>query len=539
MTLRRTPLETSEAAASAAAQDTAALPILEVDGLHKHFGGIHAVRGVTLQIERGTIHGLVGENGAGKSTLGKMIAGLFQPDDGKIRMEGEQAHFRAPRDALRAGIAIITQELAVVPARSVMENVFLGVENARVGLVVNRDLRRRYEGLAELTGFAIHPDKKVGELRLAQQIRVEIMRALARDARLIVLDEVTAALTIDEAERLFKVVRALRERGTTVIYISHFLDEVLRLADVVSVLRDGSLVKTNRAAAETSRSLVAAMLGRSLELVFPDKKPPAADAPTVLELAGITRRGVVEDASLAVRAGEIVGIAGLIGSGRTELARAAFGADSLDDGVVRVLGKPVAIRRPRDAIKAGIAMVPEARKEHGLMMRRSIVENVTLPHLASLSAGGIVRSRGELARVAELTRRLDVRASHLKAPVELLSGGNQQKVLFAKWLFRPPRVLIADEPTRGVDVGAKQQIYELIASLAAEGLGILLISSELEEVLGLSHRVLVMRDGRIVAEFDGAAVKEEEVMEAAFGEGRDEGPRSRPQDSAPGEEPHE
>ncbi|MEX2645128.1 MAG: sugar ABC transporter ATP-binding protein [Gaiellaceae bacterium] len=528
----------SQSAASAAAPTVPGRPFLEVDGLHKHFGGIHAVRGVTLQIERGTIHGLVGENGAGKSTLGKMIAGLFPPDDGQIRVEGEQTRFRAPRDALRAGIAIITQELAVVPARSVMENVFLGVEDARAGLVVNSELRRRYQGLAELTGFAIHPDKKVGELRLAQQIRVEIMRALARNTRLIVMDEVTAALTIDEAERLFEVIRALRERGATIIYISHFLDEVLRLVDHVSVLRDGSLVKTNRAADETSRSLVTAMLGRSLELVFPDKKPPASDAPTVLQLEGITRRGVVENASLAVRAGEIVGIAGLIGSGRTELVRAAFGADPLDDGTVRVLGRAVAVRRPRDAIKAGIAMVPEARKEHGLMMRRSIVENVTLPHLAALSVGGVVRSRDELGRVAELTKRLDVRASHLKAPVELLSGGNQQKVLFAKWLFRTPSVLIADEPTRGVDVGAKQQIYELIASLAAEGLGVLLISSELEEVLGLSHRVLVMRDGRIVAEFDGSAVQEEEVMQAAFGEGRDEPTRSRGRDSEP-EEPHE
>jgi simple sugar transport system ATP-binding protein/ribose transport system ATP-binding protein len=497
--------------------------LLEVDGVHKRFGGVHAVRGVTLAVAAGTIRGLVGENGAGKSTLGKMIAGLFQPDEGQISLEGEPIRFRSPRDALRAGIAIITQELAIVPTRTVIENVFLGVEDRILGVVVSKaELRRRYRRLAEATGFAIHPDETVGELRVAQQIRVEIMRALARNARLVVMDEVTAALTIDEAERLFEVIRGLRERGTTVIYISHFLDEVLRLVDDVTVMRDGSLVKTSPAADESPRTLVTAMLGRSLELVFPGKKVPAADAETVFEVEGVTRRGLLHGVSLSVRRGEIVGLAGLIGSGRTELARAVFGADSLDEGTIRVLGKPVSFHRPRDAVRAGVAMVPESRKEHGLMMRRSIVENVTLPHLAALSAGGVLKPRAELGRVREISRRLDVRASNLRAPVEMLSGGNQQKVLFSKWLFRPPRVLIADEPTRGVDVGAKQQIYQLIASLAAEGLGVLLISSELEEVLGLAHRVLVMREGRLVAEFDGTSATEEEVMQAAFGESRAE-----------------
>ncbi|MDX6591321.1 MAG: hypothetical protein QOJ13_517 [Gaiellales bacterium] len=501
---------------------------VEVDEVHKRFGGVHAVRGVSLAIEAGSIRGLVGENGAGKSTLGKMIAGIHQPDDGEIRIEGRAVRLRSPRAALQAGIAIITQELATVPTRSVIENVFLGVETTRANVVVNnKDLAQRYEQLVDATGFDIAPQKRVGELRISQQIRVEIMRALARDARLIVMDEVTAALTIDEAERLFEVVRTLRGRGTTVVYISHFLDEVLRLVDDVTVMRDGSHVKTSPAADETPRSLVTSMLGRSLDLVFPDKKFPDPAGAPVFEVEGITRRGIVNDVSLQVRAGEIVGIAGLIGSGRTELVRAVFGADSIDSGTVKVEGKTVKINRPRDAIRAGVAMVPESRKEQGLMMRRSIVENVTLPHLAVLSKGGVMRAGDEIGQVADITKRLDVRASSLNAPVDSLSGGNQQKVLFSKWLFRAPRLLIADEPTRGVDVGAKQQIYELLAKLAADGLGVLLISSELEEVLGLSHRVLVMRDGRIVAEFNGATVQEEEVMQAAFGEGRDDQPGAR------------
>ena len=492
-------------------------PSVDMRGIDKRFGGVHAVRSVSLTCAPASILGLVGENGAGKSTLGKILAGLVRPDAGEVHIGGEEMRFREPRDALAAGIAIITQELAIVPRRSVVENVFLGKEDTLAGLVVNRgSLRRRYDELAELTGFEIPPETMAGELPVAQQIRVEIMRALARQANVIVMDEVTAALTIDESERLFEIIRMLKDRRATVIYISHFLEEVLALADEVSVMRDGEHVKRSLARDETPHSLVTAMVGREVDLTFPDKRPPARDAPIVLEAEGITRRGVVENVSVTVRAGEIVGIAGLIGSGRSEFARVLFGVDRSDAGTVHMAGEELTIGSPRDAIKAGMAMVPESRKNQGLMMRRSIIENVTLPHLS----GGVIDRGAEAAEVASISERLDVRTSSLRSLVGTLSGGNQQKVLFAKWLFRPPRLLIADEPTRGVDVGAKMEIYGLLDSLAREGLGVLLISSELEEVIGLSHRVLVMREGRIVAEFAGDAVDQESVMQAAFGEGR-------------------
>ncbi|MCW2963263.1 MAG: transporter related protein [Actinomycetia bacterium] len=490
---------------------------IELDEIAKRFGGVQAVRGVTLGFDEASIVGLVGENGAGKSTLGKMLAGVVHPDSGRILIKGEEVRFRSPRDALRQGIAVITQELSIIPKRSAVENVFLGAEQPSLGFVSKSALAKRYAALAELTGFAIEPDTLAGELRIAEQIRIEIMRALARDARVIVMDEVTASLTFDESERLFEIVRALRERGTTVIYISHFLDEVLALVDDVHVMRDGALVKSSTASAETPQSLVNAMVGRSFDMTLPPKQLPPADAPVVFAARNITRRGIVNDVSVSVRAGEIVGIAGLIGSGRSEFVRAVFGADKRDAGIIELLGKPVKVKSPGDAVRAGIAMVPESRKDDGLMMRRSIVENVTLPHIGSFTRAGFLDKRDEGTKVAEITERLDLRASSVRAPVGALSGGNQQKVLFAKWLLRAPKVLIADEPTRGVDVAAKLQIYELIADLAQQGLGVLLISSELEEVIGLSHRVLVMRDGRIVAEFAGDQLDRQHVMQAAFG----------------------
>jgi simple sugar transport system ATP-binding protein/ribose transport system ATP-binding protein len=495
-------------------------PHVDLRDIHKHFGGVHAVRGVSLSCERGQILGLVGENGAGKSTIGKVLAGLVRPDSGRVLVGGEEQRFREPRDALNAGIAIITQELAIVPRRSVVENVFLGREDRRLGLVVDAAaVGRRYAELAELTGFDIPSDTKAGDLPVAQQLRVEIMRALARNANVIVMDEVTAALTMDESARLFEIIRTLRERGTTVVYISHFLKEVLVLCDDVMVMRDGLLVKRSSAAAETPDSLVTAMVGRSLELTFPPKRELPNDAPVVCEVKGLRRARIVNDVSLSVRAGEIVGVAGLIGSGRSEFARVLFGADRSDGGTVEMLGESVRIKSPGDAVRAGMAMVPESRKDQGLMMRRSIVENVSLPHLRGVSRAGVIDGAREKDEVSDMARQLDVRTSSLKALVGTLSGGNQQKVLFARWLLRTPRLLIADEPTRGVDVGAKQEIYKLIASLAAEGLGVLLISSELEEVIGLSHRVLVMREGRLVAEFAGDAVDQGSVMRAAFGHG--------------------
>jgi ABC-type sugar transport system ATPase subunit len=488
----------------------------ELHAVSKRFGAVVALAGIDLAIERASIHGLVGENGAGKSTLGKIIAGVHRADEGDLVVDGQRTSYWSPRDALADGITLIAQEPTVVPRRSVLENVFLGIEHARLGVVNRRALRRRWERLVDEVGFSVPPDAPAGSLRVADQQKVEVMRAVARNARLIVMDEPTAALTADEGKRLFETVRRLRERGTTIVYVSHLLAEVLALVDAVTVLRDGRLVRTSPTAEETPNTLVDAMLGRSIELTFPEKQFPADDAPVVLSVRGLTRAPSLADVSFDVRAGEILGLAGLIGSGRSEVARAIFGADRAEAGEVAVDGRRVRIRSPRGAVHAGIAMLPEDRKTQGLLMLRSIAENVTLPHLRAVTRGGIIEERRERRAALDAMQQVDVRAKRPSVQVGTLSGGNQQKVLFAKWLFRRPRVFIADEPTRGVDVGAKRAIYELIQSLADQGMAVVLISSEHEEVLGLAHRVLVMRGGRIVAELDRATMSESALMKAAF-----------------------
>jgi ABC-type sugar transport system ATPase subunit len=492
---------------------------VRVEGVSKRFGGVHALRGIDLEIANGSIHALVGENGAGKSTLGKILAGVYRPDEGTIFVDGRPVEYRSPRDALADGITIIAQEPTVVPHRSVQENVFLGVEGRRGGLLDRRRTARRFDELVERTGIELPAGALPRTLTVADQQKVEILRAIARDARLFIMDEPTSALTADESERLFEVIRALQRRGATIVYVSHFLQEVLSLADTVTVLRDGALVRTAPAAEETPARLVSAMLGRTLDLTFPDKTMPPADAPVVLSVRGLSRPPAVVDVSFDIRAGEILGLAGLIGSGRSEVARAIFGADRATAGAIELDGRPIRPRSPREAIRKGIVMLPEDRKQQGLLMLRSLTENVTLPHLDEVSHGWVIRRRNEAARTAELISALDVRTRSNRAPVSSLSGGNQQKVLFARWLFDRPRVFVADEPTRGVDVGAKRAIYELIQSLAADGIAVLLISSEHEEVLGLAHRVLVMRGGRMVAELDEQTMSEDAVLRAAFAAG--------------------
>jgi len=441
---------------------------------------------------------------------------VHEPNHGQVLVDGQPVHFRLPRHALSAGISTIAQELALVPARSVIENVFLGQEPRTFGVLRDRPLRAMFEELNASSGFALNPDARVGSLRTAEQQKVEILRAIARRSRLIIMDEPTASLTGDETERLLAIIAQLSASGTTIVLVSHFLDEVLRVSDDVSVMRDGRLVRTGIAADETEASLVSAMIGRELELAFPDRLPAPVDAPVLLEAIGLQRRGAIENVSLRIRAGEIVGLAGLVGSGRSEVARALFGADRIEAGEIRIDGRPARIRSPRDAARAGIAMLPESRKDQGLVMRRSVRENVTMATLRDFSVGGVVDVRRERLVVKERTAAVDVRARSIETPVINLSGGNQQKVLFAKWLVRRPKILIADEPTRGVDVGAKRQIHELIVRLASEGMGVLLISSEIEEVLGLAHRTLVLRSGQIVAEFDAEHATKEAVMAAAF-----------------------
>jgi rhamnose transport system ATP-binding protein len=489
-------------------------PHVELADVSKHFGAVRALDAVSLTVARGSIHALVGENGAGKSTLGRIVAGVLTPDGGRLLLDGEEVTLRSPREALDRGIAAIAQELNVVPQLTVAQNVLLGTEPRAAGFVARRALRRRYEQLAADAGFTLPAGAPAGRLRPAEQQQVEILRALARDAELIVMDEPTAALNREETAQLHEIVRALARAGRTVLLVSHFLREVLALADVVTVLRDGRVVRTAPAAEEAEDSLIRAMLGRPLTAAFPPKREPAADAPAALTVRDLHAPGV-DGVSFAVRAGEIVALAGLVGAGRTELARAVFGAQRPTAGEVHVGGQHLH-GGPRERLRAGVAMIPESRKDDGLLLTRSVTENVTLASLPALSRGGFVRRRAERDRAREVLDRWAIRARSAGAPVATLSGGNQQKVLFARMLLCGPAVLIADEPTRGVDVGARRAIYDLLAALAQDGLGVLLISSELEEVLGLAHRVLVMRAGRIVGELAGEQMTESAVLGAAF-----------------------
>jgi ABC-type sugar transport system ATPase subunit len=488
---------------------------VELADVSKHYGVVRALDAVSLCIARGSIHALVGENGAGKSTLGKIVSGVVAADAGRLLLDGEEVTLRSPREALVRGVAAIAQEVNVVAQLTVEENVFLGVEPRGAGFVSRRALRRRYEELAETAGLQLPASAPAGRLAPAEQQKVEILRALARDAELIVMDEPTASLGAEETSQLHEIIRSLAATGRTVLLVSHFLREVLALADDVTVLRDGRLVSTAPAAEQTEESLIHAMLGRSLTAAFPPKRTAADDAPAVLTVRDL-HAPRVEGVSLTVRAGEIVALAGLVGAGRTELARAIFGAERPTSGSVELAGGDALSGGPRARLRAGVAMIPESRKEDGLLLGRSVTENVSLSSLDAVSRYGFVRRGAERRRTREALERWTVRADGPGAPVSSLSGGNQQKLLFARMLLCGPRVLVADEPTRGVDVGAKRAIYDLLASLADEGLGVLLISSELEEVLGLAHRVLVMRAGRIVDELAGEAMTESAVLGAAF-----------------------
>jgi simple sugar transport system ATP-binding protein/ribose transport system ATP-binding protein len=492
-------------------------PYLSLVSVAKHFGGVQALRDVSLSVARGSVHALVGENGAGKSTLGRIVSGALAADAGRMLLDGREVSFRSPREALEHKVAAIAQEPSVVPHLTVAQNVFLGVEPREASFIRNRRLARAYADLAASAGFDLPGATPAGRLGTAEQQQVEILRALSRDAQLIVMDEPTAALGADETRHLHEIVRRLSAAGKTIVLVSHFLREVLELADTVTVLRDGRIVKTAATAAETEASLVEAMLGRPLTSTFPEKRPASADAPVVLAVRELRAPGV-DGVSLELRAGEILGLAGLVGAGRTELARAVFGAARIASGDVELEDGRRLGRSPRRSLRAGLAMIPESRKDDGLLFLRSSLENATLSRLDAFSSAGVVRRRHERRAGRDVLDRCGVRGASYSAPVAALSGGNQQKVLLARMLLCEPRVVIADEPTRGVDVGAKRAIYDFVAALAADGLGVLLISSELEEIVGLAHRVLVMRRGRIAAELAGDAIAESPILAAAFAE---------------------
>lgn len=491
------------------------VPHVELKGVSKHFGATIALDRVSVCLRQGRVHVLVGENGAGKSTLGKIVGGVLSPDEGDVLLRGEPVRFRSPIDALAHRVASIAQELAVVPELTAEQNVFLGAEPRRGWYVQRRELRRRYEALCDAVGFGVPAGAVVGKLRIADQQKVEILRALARDAELVVLDEPSASLGRDDAAKLRLLIPSLRARGITVVLVSHFLDEVLELADDVSVLRDGKLVRSGPAQAETEATLVEAMLGRTLDLSLPARRQPAPDAPAVLSVRDLRATGV-NGVSFEVRAGEIVALAGLVGAGRTEVAQAIVGTRRAHGGEVLVGGVALRRRSPRQMLARGLAMIPESRKEQGLLLDRPVRENAALSVLPSLSRLGYVRRGLERRSVSRVMDRLDVRASSADAGTRTLSGGNQQKLLFARVILSAPSVLVADEPTRGVDVGARRSIHELLLELASEGKGVLLISSDTEEVLAIAHRILVMQGGRIVAELDGSSATEEDLVAASL-----------------------
>ncbi|MBO9404473.1 MAG: sugar ABC transporter ATP-binding protein [Thermomicrobium sp.] len=494
-------------------------PILEARQITKRFPGVVALEGVSLTVFPGEVLAVVGENGAGKSTLMKILSGALQPDEGEILLQGRPVRFSDPRQALEHGIGIIYQELSVIDALSVGENVFLGRLPQRTGLPGAVDWPRVWHEAAQVlarVGAPIDPRQPVRGLSVAQKQLVEIARALSQDVQVLILDEPTSALSLQETERLFEILRGLRAQGVAIIYISHRLEEVFALADRVTVLRDGRVVGTLPIGEATRDGLIRMMVGRDLSAYF--REVQSRPGVPRLEVRGLARADVLYDVSLTVRAGEIVGLAGLVGAGRTELARCLFGVDPIDAGEILVDGRPTRIRSPREAVLHGIVLVPEDRKLEGLVSSLSVRENVSLSVLARLARFGFPSRRREEELARSFVQRMRIRTPSLEQRVLNLSGGNQQKVVLARALATNPKVLILDEPTRGIDVGAKAEVHALIAELAETGMAILLISSELPEILSMSHRILVMSGGRIVAEFARGEATEERVLRAATGQ---------------------
>jgi rhamnose transport system ATP-binding protein len=492
-------------------------PLLQVRGVTKTFGAVVAVQDVSFGLYAGEAHALVGENGAGKSTIVKLLAGVHRPDAGGLELDGVPVELHSPADAKAAGIAVIYQEPTLFPDLSVAENIAMGRQPlGRLRTIDRAEMHRQAEQLFRRLGVLIDPARPARGLSIADQQLVEIAKALSADARVLVMDEPTAALSTVEVERLFAVARSLRDEGAAVLFISHRFEEITALCERVTILRDGRHVCTEPLADLSTDEMVRRMVGRELGALFPKQQvEPGAVA---LEVDGLTRDRVFEDISFQVRAGEIVALAGLVGSGRSEVVRAVFGVDPRDAGTVKVAGRTLKASSPRAAMAAGMALVPEDRRQQGLLMELSIQRNVTLPRSRKLSRLGFLTGGTERRSAKEWTGRLQTKYGRLDDEVGTLSGGNQQKVVLAKWLSTNPRVLIVDEPTRGIDVATKAEVHRLMSSLAADGVAVLMVSSELPEVLGMADRVLVMREGRMVAEIDRDQATEESVMSAAMGQ---------------------
>lgn len=487
--------------------------MLELRNISKSFPGVQALSDVSLSLNRGEVRALMGENGAGKSTLIRMLGGAHQPDSGTIRIDGREVLMQRPLDAIQAGIGVIYQELTLLPALNACDNMFLGRDQGHFW-IPRRHEQQRATAIFQRMGVEIPLDVPVGQLSIAQQQLIEIARVLAHDVRILIMDEPSAALTPQEVARLFALMRELKSQGIGIIYISHRLEEIFEIADTVTILRDGRHVADCLVPELTRSRLIELMVGRVLMREF--QRTQATTGSTLLEVSGLSRDDVVQNVSFQIRRGEVLGLTGLVGAGRTETARLIFGADQKTSGSIQVDGKAVEINSPRDAIDAGICLLTEDRKSQGLIPARSVRENFSLASLMRLQTAGFIRQREEADAFAVFVERLNIRIPDQEQLIRNLSGGNQQKVLLARWLFRNTQVFLLDEPTRGVDIGARQEIYQLIADLAEQGKAILLISSELPEILSLSDRILVMRHGRITGEIQNSPdVTQEQIMELA------------------------
>ncbi|MEE1843398.1 MULTISPECIES: sugar ABC transporter ATP-binding protein [unclassified Streptomyces] len=493
-----------------------AAPVLALRNVSKSFGAVRALHDVSLTLRPGEVHALAGENGAGKSTLIKTLAGVHRPDSGQLLLDGTPVAFHGPADARDAGIAVIYQEPALFPDLSIAENIFMGRQpRRRLGRIDHRAVRGATGALMRRLGVGLDPERPARGLSIADQQIVEIAKALSFDARVLIMDEPTAALTGAETARLFSVVRTLRDEGAAVLFISHRLDEIFELCGRVTTLRDGRLIASEPLAGLTADALVRRMVGRDLDDLYP--KQDATVGEVALSVRRLTREGAFRDVSFEVRRGEIVALAGLVGAGRTEVAQAVFGVDRVDAGEVRVDGTVLRPGSPTAAMAAGLALVPEDRRQRGLVMEMSIERNIGLTGLGELRRHGLVRRALERDRAADWALRLRLTYHRLADSVGVLSGGNQQKVVLAKWLATGPSVLVVDEPTRGIDVGTKAEVHRLLSASAADGLAVLMISSDLPEVIGMADRVLVMREGRLVAELPRGSATEETVLAAAAG----------------------
>jgi len=492
-------------------------PLLEMRNMTKVFPGVRALNQVSIALQAGEVRALVGENGAGKSTLIKILSGVYQPSEGEIFLDGKLEAVHDPAYALKLGIIPVHQEVNLEPYLSIAENIFIGRQpRNRFHLI---DYRRMNEDaarwLAEL-GVATDPSVPLGMISIAERQMVAIARAVSLDARVVIFDEPTSSLSLRETERLFTVIRRLKEKNIAVIYISHRLEEIFRVCNSLTVMRDGALVATKTVAGVNTDDVIRMMIGRDLKDLYQKSATPVGRP--VLEVTDLTVEGILNDISFTLHSGEIVGISGLVGAGRTELARAIFGDLPYQAGRIVVDGKTIQPQCPDDCIRAGIGLVPEDRKEQGLVLAMPVVHNISMTILGKLARLGIIRGRKEAQVAEEFVRRLAIKTPSIKQPVQFLSGGNQQRVVVAKWLATNPKVLLVDEPTRGIDVGAKSEIYALLNQLAGQGVAILMISSELPEILAMSDRILVMHQGRIKAELVGKTANEETIMRFATGQ---------------------